>query len=90
MVASIKLTGSGTTIGTANTTLSNAKCMRLRNTDTVDCVVTVSDTVANTILGTVQLAPSEILYLDKRALEVVSSNNGTSKLLATPCAKSGT
>jgi hypothetical protein len=58
MVASIKVTGSTTTIGTANTTLSNAKAMRLRNTDSVDCVVTVSDTVANVVLGTVQLAPS--------------------------------
>src|SRR5262245_48955011 len=86
----IKLTGTTTTIGTANTTLNNAKCLRLRNTNTVDCVVTVSDTNANVILGTVQLAPSEILYLEKKALEVLSSNNGTSKLLANPCSRSGT
>jgi len=90
MVASIKVTGSTTTIGTANTTLSNAKAMRLRNTDSVDCVVTVSDTVANVVLGTVQLAPSEIIYVEKKAAEVISSNNATSKTLANPCAKSGT
>jgi len=89
MVASIKLTGT-TVFLSSNTTLNNAKCVRVRNIDTVDALISVSDVVLNVTLGTVQIAPNEVIYVDKRASEVISSNNATSKTLANPCAKSGT
>jgi hypothetical protein len=89
MVASIKLLGT-TTFLSSNTTLNNAKCVRVRNIDTVDALITVSDTVQNITLGTVQIAPNEVIYVDKRASEVISSNNATNKTIVSPCAKSGT
>ena len=88
MVASIKLLGTTTFLST-NTTLNGAKCVRVRNIDSVDALITVSDTVLNVALGSVQIAANEVIYVDKRASEVISSNNATSKTLANACAKSG-
>ena len=89
MVASIKLTGT-TAFLSSNTTLNGSKCVRVRNIDSVDALITVSDTVLNVTIGNVQIAPNEVIYVDKRASEVLMSNNATNKTLANPCSKSGT
>jgi hypothetical protein len=62
MVGSVKLTGT-TVFLSANTPLNNAKCVRVRNIDTVDALITVSDVVLNVTLGNVQIAPNEIIYM---------------------------
>jgi len=46
--------------------------------------------VANAIIGTVQIAANEIVYLEKKSAEVFQSNNITSKILVTPVTRSGT
>jgi len=89
MVGSVKLLGT-TVFLSANTTMNNQKCIRVRNIDSVDALITVSDTVLNIALGTVQIAPNEVIYVDKRATEVISSNNSTSKTICSAVAKSGT
>jgi len=89
MVGSVNLLGT-TTFLSSNSTLNGAKCVRVRNIDTVDALITVSDTVLNVTLGTVQIAANEVIYIDKRASEVISSNNATSKTLCNAVAKSGT
>ena len=61
--------------------MNNAKCVWVRNIDTVDALITVSDTVLNVTLGSVQIAANEVIYVDKRASEVISSNNATNKTL---------
>ena len=89
MTGSVKLVGTTTTLST-NTTLNNAKCVWVRNIDTVDALITVSDTVLNVTLGSVQIAANEVIYVDKRASEVISSNNATNKTLVNAVAKTGT
>jgi len=89
MVGSFRILGSTVALS-SNSTVSSAKCVRIRNIDTVDALITHSDVVANAIIGTVQLAPSEIVYLDKKAAEVFQSNNATQKTLVTPVTRSGT
>jgi len=89
MVGSFRVLGSTVALS-SNSTVSNCKCARIRNTDTVDCLITHSDTVANAIIGTVQIAANEIVYLEKKSAEVFQSNNITSKILVTPVTRSGT
>src|SRR5262249_24943792 len=81
----------GTTVAlSSNSTVSSAKCVRVRNTDTVDALITHSDPGNNTISGTVQLTSNEIVYLEKKASEYLQSNNSTSKTLVTNVTRSGT
>lgn len=77
MAEVIKVLANTVPIGTSNNLVSSARMLRILNIDTVAAMVTVFDTVANTQLGTIPIAPNGIIYLSKKKTDAVTSNNAT-------------
>jgi hypothetical protein len=72
----IKILANTVTI-TANTDLGSARLVRVVNLDANAALLTVSDTVGNTQIGTDVLAPGREVTLQKKKTDVVSSNNSS-------------
>jgi len=82
MIEQLKILANTIAVGTSNNSIGGAKLVSLLNTDTVNGLITLFDTVANVQVATVQLAPNERFNLKKRTTDVITANNAT-KMLAT-------
>lgn len=84
MVGIIKVLANTVTVNTSNTSVGS-HLVRLLNTDTVFGLITIFDTIANSQIGTFQMVPNEVVYLQLRNGQVITGNNAT-KVFATPVA----
>ena len=68
----VRVLGNTETVSTANSNVKSAKCVRL--VATTSTLVTVYDTVSNTVTGTIVLLPNSETFLEKRGTDVISAN----------------
>ena len=72
----IKLLATSQTIST-NTALSNARLVRVTNISANLALVTLSDPIANVVVGTCYLPGGRIVAIQKAAKETLSSNSAS-------------
>jgi hypothetical protein len=85
MTQVVKVLANTEVLGAANTDVGRHKLVRILNTANTVALITVSDTVANSTIGTYALAPLEDVVIIKEFDYVVSSNNAAT-VLAVPIA----
>jgi hypothetical protein len=80
MTQIVKLLANTAAIGTSNTSVGNARLVRVLNTVNTAALITLFSTLANTQIGTYVLNPLTEVVIQKKGSEVLTSNNAATVL----------